>query len=63
MVRLLLYMTLIGLVPLLAFPAYAGNGILLTDTSGGSGDITIADVGTDITALTLNIAGTLYVPH
>ncbi|MCC7146828.1 MAG: flagellar filament capping protein FliD [Phycisphaeraceae bacterium] len=35
-----------------------GNGLLLTDTSGGTGDLTIADQGASTVAATLNIAGT-----
>ncbi|MEE9212030.1 MAG: flagellar filament capping protein FliD [Phycisphaeraceae bacterium] len=37
----------------------AGYGILLTDTTGGSGNLTIADVGGGITALSLGIAGSV----
>lgn len=36
----------------------AGNGLQITDTSGGGGDLVIADVGPQTTATDLNIAGT-----
>lgn len=36
----------------------AGNGIKLTDTTGGTADITVADVGAGVTAANLNLAGT-----
>ncbi len=36
----------------------AGNGLQISDTSGGSGDLVIADVGPETTATDLNIAGT-----
>ncbi|MCA9123745.1 MAG: flagellar filament capping protein FliD [Planctomycetaceae bacterium] len=36
----------------------AGDGILLLDTAGGSGDLTVADVGSGTSAADLKIAGT-----
>lgn len=36
----------------------AGNGLIFTDTAGGAGDLTIADVGDGAIASELNFAGT-----
>ena len=40
----------------------AGNGVMITDTSGGSGNLLIADVGEGTLAEDLGIAGTFAAP-